>query len=359
MLLDDVEERERTAVPAPFATGRIAALLKEMEAEPWRFDFFSVLRQLERDCRDRPRISDSGSRREDIVSLGQDPYLEFPASNLSRVTVADGRINVIVKFLGLLGPQGALPLVTTEESYDWLRMRDDAFARFLDIFNHRFLQLFFRAWADSRPIAQHDRPEQDRFVAYVGSMIGLGSPPLQNLDSLPDPAKLCFAGLIACQARSASRLKGFVAGLFGVKVEVDEFVGSWLSFEAGDRSALGQRNSGLGTNMSLGASIFSIQDKIRVRVFTRSLAQYKRFLPSGDLCRPLADAVFFFIGDQLDWELELAIPAGEVEPVQLGRLGQIGWTTWMSPNWTSRDVYRRDARFHPADRVWRTARNAA
>ncbi len=111
--------------------------------------------------------------------------------------------------------------------------------------------------------------------------------------------------------------------------------------------------------MSLGASIFSIQDKIRVRVFTRSMAQYKRFLPGGDLCRPLADAVFFFIGDQLDWELELAIPAGQVEPVQLGRLGQIGWTTWMSPNWTSKDDYRRDARFHPADRVWRAARPAA
>ena len=71
-------------------------------------------------------------------------------------------------------------------------MRDDAFPRFLDLFNHRFLQLFFRAWADARPIAQHDRPEDDRFVAYIGSMIGIGSQPYRDLDTVPDVAKLAL-----------------------------------------------------------------------------------------------------------------------------------------------------------------------
>jgi type VI secretion system protein ImpH len=358
-LLDETEGRPQ--VPAPRSGGEegLARLLQEMQAEPWRFDFFLAMRQLERRFRDRPRISNSASRREEIVALGQDPYMAFPASNLSRVAVEGGRVKVFVRFLGLLGPQGALPLATTEESLGWLLMRDDAFARFLDIFNHRFLQLFFRAWADSRPIAQHDRPEDDRFIAYIGSMIGIGSSPLRNLDSLPDAAKLCFAGLIASQAKSASRLKSFIAGLFGVRVEIDEFVGSWLAFDAADCSALGSRNSELGTSMSLGASIFSVQDKIRIRVFSRSMAQYKRFLPSGDLCRPMADAVFFCIGDQLDWELELAIPAGAVERVELGRQGQIGWTTWMAPSWASGDAYRCDARFHPAERVWARKRKSA
>ena len=65
-----------------------------------------------------------------------------------------------------------------------------------------------------------------------------------------------------------------------------------------------------------------MQDKIRIRVFTKDMAQYQRFLPTGDLCKPLADAVFFYIGDQLEWEVELAIPAGEVVPTQLGKFGQ-------------------------------------
>ena len=95
--------------------------------------------------------------------------MDFPASNLSKFErEAADRFRVFVKFLGLLGPQGALPLATTEEAHGWNLMRDDAFPRFLDILNHRFLQLFFRAWSDARPIGQHDRPESDRFVAYVG-----------------------------------------------------------------------------------------------------------------------------------------------------------------------------------------------
>ena len=52
--------------------------------------------------------------------------------------------------------------------------RDPSFARFTDIFSNRFLQLFFRAWADARPIAHHDRPADDRFADYVGSFAGIG-----------------------------------------------------------------------------------------------------------------------------------------------------------------------------------------
>jgi type VI secretion system protein ImpH len=333
--------------------------IDNMKEEPWRFDFFTVMRRLERTYRNQPRIGDSSARREEFVQLGQDPFMEFPASNLSRVTVDNQGLRIFVKFLGLLGPQGALPLTTTEESLSWFLMRDEAFPRFLDLFNHRFLQLFFRAWADARPIAQHERPKDDRFIAYIGSMIGVGTNPHRDLDTVPDPAKLAFAGLISPQAKSASRLKGFISGLFNVEVDVEEFVGSWLAFDARDRSRLGQSNSGLGTSMSLGASIFSVQDKIRIRIYTKNVAQYQRFLPTGDLCEPLADAVFFYIGDQLEWEVELAIPAGAVVPSKLGTFGQIGYTSWMSPNWTSKDPYRRDARFYPAERVRRKARAAA
>jgi type VI secretion system protein ImpH len=334
-------------------------LVDEMQKEPWRFDFFSVMRRLERVNRDLPRIGDSAARREEYVTLGQDPYLDFPASNLSRVVPEGQRLKVFVKFLGLLGPQGALPLTTTEESLGWYLMRDEAFPRFLDLFNHRFIQLFFRAWADARPIAHHDRPRDDRFIAYIGSLIGVGSTPLRELDSVPDLAKLAFAGLISPQAKSASRLRGFISGLFDVEVEIDQFVGSWLTFDPSDRSRLGRANNGLGVSVSLGASIFSVQDKIRIRLYTKNMAQYQRFLPTGDLCELLADAVFFYIGDQLEWEVELAIPAGEVIPTRIGSFSRLGWTTWMSPNWSSTDPYRCDARFHPSERVTRKVKAAA
>jgi type VI secretion system protein ImpH len=106
--------------------------------------------------------------------------------------------------------------------------------------------------------------------------------------------------------------------------------------------------------------VFSVEDKIRVRVFVKNFVQYEQFLPTEarNLSEPLADAVFFYIGDELEWEVELAIPAGEVVPVRLGQSGRLGWTTWVSPNWTSTEEYRRDARFQLGERL-RARRNAA
>ena len=326
--------------------------LDRLLGEPWAFDFFATMRRLERSFPDRPRIGDSEAMRDDYVRLGEDPYLDFPASTIAAARRDEsGEIRLFVKFLGFLGPQGALPLASTEEAYLWVLARDDAFPRFLDLFNNRFLQLFFRAWADSRPIAHHDRPQDDRFADYVGSMIGIGTKRYLDLDSIADMGKLGFAGLIAPQTKSASRLAGFLSGLFRVRADVEQFVGSWLELDPDERTMLGERHAGLGVDMLLGRSVYSVQDKIKIRIYVRDLAQYRRFLPVGDLCKPLADAVFFYCGAQLDWEVELAIPVGAVEPMRLGRSGELGWTGWMSPNWSDRDqTIRADARFNPAAR---------
>ena len=347
-------------LPAAEDTGAAPdRLLDALQREPWRFDFFAVLRHLERSHAGRPRIGDSATRRDDYVALGEDPYLDFPAATLARADRdSRQRVRLFVKFLGLLGPQGALPLATTEEAHAWHLSHDDAFPRFLDILNHRFLQLFFRAWADARPIAQHDRPDLDRFGAYIGAAVGIASQHMRGRDAVPDAEKLAFAGLVAPQARSASRLRSFLAGLFGTEVEIEEFVGSRLVFQKDERTRLGRRHCGLGVDALIGASVFSVEDKFRIRLFTANLADYRRFLSSGDRSAMLADAVFHVLGDQLDWDVELALPAGRVEPVRLGRSGELGWTSWMAPNWAASDeTVRRDARFHPAERL-RRAREA-
>jgi type VI secretion system protein ImpH len=325
----------------------------QLEAEPWRFDFYAVMRRLERSFPERGRIGDIASRRDEYVALGEQAFLDFPASTIAEADRdAQGRLRLFVKFLGLLGPQGALPLATTEESYHWQIARDDAFPRFLDIFNHRFLQLFYRAWADSRPIAQHDRPDLDRFAAYLGSMIGVGSKPYRDRDTVPDAEKFAHAGLIGAQAKSASRLQRFLSGLFKTQVEIEQFVGMRLVFDPADRTRLGGAHCTLGGDALLGASVYSVEDKFRVKIVARDLGEFERFLPEGDRCAPLADAVFLHLGEQFEWDVELALPVGEVKPLRLGQSGHLGWTSWMAPNWNVEEgALRRDARFHPAERM--------
>ena len=84
------------------------SFLDALQREPWAHDLFATLRRIERSYPGRPRIGDSAARDEDTVTLGQDPYLDFPASNIGAANLdAAGRLRLSVKFLGLLGPQGA------------------------------------------------------------------------------------------------------------------------------------------------------------------------------------------------------------------------------------------------------------
>ncbi|MFS8036532.1 type VI secretion system baseplate subunit TssG [Xanthobacter sp. AM11] len=326
---------------------------QELAAEPWRFDFFTVLRRLERVHASQPRIGQSAALREEFLRLGQNPYLAFPASNLEAVTRDEaGRFHILVRFLGLLGPQGALPLSTTAEALGWVEMRDDAYPRFLDIFNHRFLALFFRAWADARPIAQHERPEEDRFGDYVGCVIGIGRPFYRGLDTVPDAQKLAYAGLMGPAAKSAVRLEFLLAGVLGLAARVEEFVGSRLTMEEADRTRLGRANATLGTDAMIGSGVFTVSDKIRIRVSTRNLAEYERLLPRGDLAVPLADLVLFYLGETTDWDLELALPEREVPAARLGRSGLLGWTSWLAPRAAAPEgAERADAHFNLAERV--------
>jgi type VI secretion system protein ImpH len=99
----------------------------------------------------------------------------------------------------------------------------------------------------------------------------------------------------------------------------------------------------------IGDSVFTVQDKFRIRIYTKTLKQYITFLPSGACCEPLADLIYFYLGEQLDYEVELALPVSEVLPMRLSRFGQLGYTSWTAPNWATDQIYRCDARFHPAE----------
>ena len=101
----------------------------------------------------------------------------------------------------------------------------------------------------------------------------------------------------------------------------------------------------------LGESAFTVSDKFRIRVYARDFAHYEQFLPGAPLADQIADAVYAYVGDEFDWELELAIPAGEIRAARMGLGARLGWTGWVAPNWSNTDqTWRADARFHLVSR---------
>lgn len=313
-----------------------------LRATPWRFGFLAVLREMERTYPDKPRIGQNAVLKDEIVSLGQDPYMEFPAANVTEFLERPGRRGRLnTRFLGFYGPQGALPLNTTAEVLGWLNARDPSFARFTDVFAGRYLQLFYRAWADARAITQFDHAQGDRFQSYVGSLAGLGTPAFANRDHVPDVAKLPLVALFTGRIKSAVRLRQMLGLLLKVNVEIEEHIPSWMNFEPQDLTRIGVAGSHLGQTVHLGSRVPAVNEKICIHVRTESLEQYRSFLPGGDNFTRLADIVMWYLGVSIETDVQLSLPASELPPAQLGHQTALGWTGWISPTRVKDDAPRR------------------
>lgn len=323
--------------------------IKEIEEDPASFDFFTTLRMLERSSPNKPIIGDNALLSEQIVKLTQKPFIEFPASNISKFeNPSDGVPELSTRFIGFFGPQGALPLSTTLETLDWQNHNDDAFIRFTEIFSTRFQELFFRAWGSSKPIVHIDRPDEDRFLRYIGSFIGIGSSPYFERDSVKDIIKIPYAGMISTEVKSASRLQRFLKGVFKVDIEIQERIPSWLIFETDDCLQLGTVASSLGGDTFLGKKVLTINEKIRISIKSNDLKNYETFLPGGENYKKLVDLIVFYIGYRFEFELELSLIKEEAPATQLSKSGKLGWTSWVAPkNNNNDDKYFRDTKIIP------------
>jgi type VI secretion system protein ImpH len=321
--------------PGP-ETPALAALFEKLVANPWANGFYQTLRSIEAETPDHPRLGRSARPRQDAVRLAQEPSAIFAAAPLSAFNAAEeGRPpRLTVHFFGLFGPDGPLPLHLTDYARDRRRNhRDPSFQRFADIFHHRALSLFWRAWADVRPTISFDRPAEDRYQSYIGAITGLGQETLRERDAMPDLTKFHFAGLFANQTRHASGLGAILSAFFTMPVRIECFVGAWLTMPPPDRSALGtERRSGvLGESILLGASVWSRQNKFRIVAGPLSLEDYLRLLPGGLSFKRLIPIVRNYAGDTMLWDVNMVLRAEEVPKTLLGRQGRLGWTTWLHP----------------------------
>jgi type VI secretion system protein ImpH len=328
-------------------------LIEELEQAAYRFDFFETLRQIEALYPDKPRLGNGVKASDDAVRLAQEPQLQFPAAALSSFNVGHGVPRLAVNFFGLFGPNGPLPLHLTDYARERLRNhRDPTFSRFADIFHHRMISLFYRAWANARPTVSYDRPEEDRFAFYVGALMGIGGEAFRQRDALDDRAKLFYAGHFSAQNKCPDGLQAIIVDLLRVKVLIREFVGEWMEIQEQEHSRLGlsPQLSTLGQSALLGAFVWGCQHKFRIVLGPLNLSQYLSLLPGAAALAQLKAIVRNYIGDELVWDVQLMLKQQEVpSELALGVSTQsstnsmngeakLGWTTWLGPRQSKNDA---------------------
>jgi len=315
------------------AAGRMAALERLSEA-PHRFTLFAALRLLEQCFPDHPRLGESRKASDDPVRLGQAPTLSFAPSDVTGFDgpPGDGPARLEQYSFGIFGPNGALPVHLTEYAYERGRQREDeTLTDFVNLFQHRLTSLFYRAWADAEPVASFDRPESDRFLQYVGALLGLGPASARSRDAAPDRAKLSRVAHFGPQPRSADGLESILTDYFALPVEVRQFVGEWMDVprELCCRVGRDPASASLGRTAALGAMSFQCQHKFEIAIGPLALTSFGDFLPGSRGLAELAALVRLYTNDEWSWQLRLLLRDVEVPGIRLGSSGRMGWTTWL------------------------------
>jgi len=178
-----------------------------------------------------------------------------------------------VLFFGLIGTQGVLPLHYTDMLIARKGQKDHALADFLDLFHHRLLSLFYRAWAKHRPAIIYEnavraKQSPDAFTHYILDFIGLGTDAIRSQMQIRDESLLPYAGLIAQRPHSASAIRAILRDFFSVPVEIDQCLGAWYDLSETDRSYLSPEleRSQLGVGAFLGDKVWNQQDRFRIRI---------------------------------------------------------------------------------------------
>ncbi|MBX3623025.1 MAG: type VI secretion system baseplate subunit TssG [Rhizobacter sp.] len=329
---------------------RQARLFERLAAEPWSHDFFAVLREIENLSPDKPRLGKALRPSAEPIRLGQDPELDFAPAALMSFKPDGARPRLGARFFGLFGPMGPLPLHITEYARDRLRNHaDPTLARFADVFHHRALLLFYRAWAQSQPAVQADRPGDDQFAKWVSALFGQAPASLRAADTVPDAAKRFVSGHLAGPTRNPESIAKTLRQYFAVPIRVEPYVGHWMPLRAEDRSRLGRpgarRSAPLGVSAVAGAKVWDRQYKLRLHIGPLTLAQYRQFLPGQPSLVELRDWMRQLVGFEMLWDVRLVLQGREVPALAVGGQATLGRTTWLGRKTPHPD--RGELRLHP------------
>lgn len=319
-------------------------------AEGYRFDFFQAVRLLEAIYPDRQPVGRQSRPGEEVVRFHSLTTLSFPASDIWEIAPAgnggeDAPARMTEAFMGLTGASGPLPRHYSVMLLERQRRKDFALRDFLDIFNHRLVSLFYRAWEkyrfqiDYERVARARNGEYDSFSLHLFDLIGMGTRGLRGRLEFDDRTLLSYAGLLAQRPRSACALAGILSDCFMVKVEVIQFVGQWLEITEENRTRLGEANYALGESAVAGKRIWDQQAKFRIRVGALSYREFQRFLPDGGAFKAFVQMIRYCAGQEFDFDLQLVLIAAEVPALRLGGAdSRLGFSAWLKTAEFARDA---------------------
>jgi type VI secretion system protein ImpH len=340
-------------------------LIAKLRRQPRAFDVFQAVVALERAAAERQggaaareeiNVGEAADPRTEAVRFGVAASLSFPTAEVEALRTpppaADGepgppgadRPLLGVSMMGVHGFAGVLPQHYTELLWRRVRANDFGLLSFLDLFNHRAVSLFVRAWKKHRLHAQawsgkgwEGEPGTPAagIAGFVDAMFGFGTGGLRGRLAPPHQALRFYAGFLAGYPRSPVALEALLSDYFDEPITVETLIGRW---EALDPSAQTRLSPGgfcrLGNEAVIGARVLHPEGAFRIRLGPLTYHRFRQFLPDREMLRHLVHLARLFVGVTLWFDVRPTLKREEVPQLRLGLRPDgdgacLGWNTWV------------------------------
>ena len=297
--------------------------------ELYQQGFAPLLRYLDANAPLASRIGYSVSPKQDCVRFGQTPLLHFHSSAFTQVTFSNnsGEYKLKNSYLGLFGINGALPIHLTEYAIERnYRLKDKTLTEFLDIFHHRFISLFYRAWADAQPTVIHDRPQHDTFKQRLSAFSG-DTNKVEDVFQQNNNVHEYLSGLYSQKNRSATTLSQVLSSYLSLEVSIEEFQGAWYELQPNEKTSLMKSNNKLGIDTILGGRTYQRSFNFGINIGPVTYPQYIDLLNNKQRINTVIELTQKAVGQEFQFSINIILQSHQTKMSQLGS-AKLGINSW-------------------------------
>jgi len=309
------------------------AIIDILAKEADQFEFHAMVKLLENIQKDATPLGEGSDPTKEPVRLQARVTQEFQTTDIyALLPTDDKRVPPLLttNFFSIAGHQGPLPEPYTSYIIERTLRHDTALRAFLDIFNHRLMSILHRIRKKFWIGVSVERPEYTLLGKCFKSLLGLGTPQLQERLRIPDRSLTYYAGILWQKPRSAEGLEVLLRNFFRTRVTITQLQGKWVHLPIAQQTALGMTHYKLGDSAFVGPRYWDQTAYFKITLGPLSLGQYIEFLKPGPAYRELKNLITYYSGPTQDFLLNLILDKEQFPHPRLGCGVALGWTSWLN-----------------------------
>ena len=287
--------------------------------------FFRFCELLELSGPKRPPLGTTDTPADDPVRFRSKSRLGFPGREIDAVEYDPDDPTrpptIRTAFLGLYGVDARMPsyfidaIAQNQEGAEPL-------AAFLDLFHHRIVTQYHRAWRKHHYPVGFERDGSDPVSTYLLSLAGLGLGAPVVGQAVGPRRLLSMLGLVSQKTRTAEGLAGVLQhAVPDAMITVEEFHPVWVDVDTAEPMPLGE-------HCVLGGGFFDCGNCVRVTVAPTMAPSVHALMPGGTVYEDIMHLLRFYLGHESQAVIGMSVaPALMPAPVLDAAHTSLGYTS--------------------------------